>query len=120
METLKSLIYSSVRGPSDGDVSKVGHDAIGVDDNDDDDVDVDVDVDIDIEDDCDDKRTSTRVPSDKFSIETLLRQRGTTSSPTSTETSPTADAIDAKNAVMSAAISALMVRQSFYHTGFYC
>ena len=118
METLKSLIYSSVRGPSDGDVSKVGHDAIGVDDNDDDDV--DVDVDIDIEDDCDDKRTSTRLPSDKFSIETLLRQRGTTSSPTSTETSPTADAIDAKNAAMSAAISALMVRQSFYHPGFYC
>ena len=118
METLKSLIYSSVRGTSDGDVSKVGHDAIGVDDNDDDDV--DVDVDIDIEDDCDDKRTSTRVPSDKFSIETLLRQRGTTSSPTSPETSPTADAIDAKNAAMSAAISALMVRQSFYHPGFYC
>ena len=113
METLKSLIYSSVRGPSDGDVSKVGHDAIGVDDNDDDDV--DVDVDIDIEDDCDDKRTSTRLPSDKFSIETLLRQRGTTSSPTSTETSQTADAIDAKNAAMSAAISALMVSQSFYH-----
>ena len=113
METLKSLIYSSVRGTSDGDVSKVGHDAIGVDDNDDDDV--DVDVDIDIEDDCDDKRTSTRVPSDKFSIETLLRQRGTTSSPTSTETSPTADAIDAKTAAMSAAISALMVSQSFYH-----
>jgi len=111
MDTLKSLIYSSVRGPNESDIRRVGHGAIGLDDNDDDDV--DVDVDIDIEDDCDDKKTSTRMPNNKFSIETLLRQRGATSSSSSTETSPTADTVDAKTAAMSAAISALMVRTIF-------